>query len=220
VDTPEQVETAFAALAGEYRFRKGLAEGAVHEWRWGTGSWFDLRPLYFERHGWAPGRRLRQVPSHPDGLIECGLDRMGRVLVEREFNKFGFYETFYRWASEPLEVAHFHHWPEKPPINLVVVHMAGDRAVASDMAAIHGHTREEYRWDDDLVREVDVAYAKRVNGHLSPLLPQHRVRARYDEGGAVQRVERLWPPSLPWRVEEVVEVTFERRGKRIFRPKP
>ena len=217
----ERAESAFSVLRDEYRLRKGLAERAVNEWQWATSSWFDVRPLYFERNGWPRGRRLRKVPPDPNGRIECGLDRLGRVVVERQHNEFGFYETFYNWATDPLEVAHFDYSPEKAPINLLVVHMDGDgRAVTSNVAAIRGHTQEAYRWDGSLVREVNVAHGERANGHLAPLLPLHKARARYDERGVVQRVELLWPPSPPTRIEDTVELMFERRGARLFRPRP
>jgi transposase len=112
--------------------------------------------------------------------VSCGLDRMGRVVVERRFNRYGFYETFYDWSSEPLEAAHFDYSPEKRPINLLVVQMDGGRARASCQSATHGTTLEAYRWVGPLVREVEVPHAVRADGRLSPMRPRHTARADYD----------------------------------------
>ncbi len=197
----------------------------MHEWRWATSSWFEVQPLYFERHGFAPGRKLRHEPPNPKGRVQCGLDRMGRVVVERRYNEFGFYETFYNWSCEPIEAAHFDYGSkEKPPINLTVVKTEGGRVVSSDTAAIHGYTREEYRWDGSLLTEVRVYHAMRRRGRLSPLVLLRTDRAHYDKEGVVRRVEHVWPPlkkSLKkFRPKERIEVMFERRGNKIYRNCP
>jgi len=220
MDTLEQVESAFAKLASEYRSRKRLCEGTVRDWRWATWSWFDPRPLYFERHGFTPGRRLRQAPADKYGYVCCGFDEFGRVTVEREFNKFGFYESFYNWTADAIQVAHFDYAPDKKPINLLVVRIVGSRAISSSVAATHGHEREDYHWDGDQVRQVDVSHARREQGHLEDLKPLHTARARYNEKGLVQRVELVWPASPPAQLEEIIELMFERRGKKIYRRRP
>jgi hypothetical protein len=217
VDLVARTESGFAALGSEYRTRKERAEAVVCDWKWAKWSWFDPRPLYLERHGSAPGRQLRQHPVSPRSGVSCGLDRSGRVTVERQFNEFGFYETFYDWSAEPLEVAHFDYSAEKRPINLLIVLMEAGRAVASFVAAIYGFTREEYRWDGPLVREVDVYHAEREDGHLPPLQRWHTAKAQYTGKGVLERVEIVWPPSHSDRPDEVAKVVFERRGKRIFR---
>jgi hypothetical protein len=214
----EQVESAFAALGGQYRARKAAAEQAVREWRWATWYWFDLRPLHFERSRYPPGRRLRQPPLDPTNhRVLSGLDRLGRVVVDREYNEHGFFETFYDWAADQPEVALFDYWRTKEPISLMVVQMDGGRVVWAQESARGGYGREVYRWDGPLVREVEVYHAKREQGRLAPLRHVHTAKAHYDAAGVVQRVELHWPPSPPERADAVVEVVFERRGKRIYR---
>jgi hypothetical protein len=98
----EPLDRAFAALGKEYAARKSLSENSVREWRWYTSHWFDLRPLYFESNGWAPGRPLHKTSANP-GCVCCGLDAQGRVVVEREYDEFSeFKETFYNWDCEPI----------------------------------------------------------------------------------------------------------------------
>jgi hypothetical protein len=213
----KRAEVAFSKLGVEYFARKKISEGAVSEWKWASWCWFEVQPLYFERHGWAPGRTLRQTPTKRDGRVECGFDEMGRLAVERQYNEFGFYETFYDWSAKPIEVAHFDYSPEKKPINIILVEMDHERAVASFTSAIRGFTREEYKWVGPLVHEVDVHYAKRDNGKLSALRPWHIAKAQYDDAGVLQRVELVWPLAPPERPKPTVELMFERRGTRIWR---
>ncbi len=210
-------EDAFSQLGGQYHSRKQSSEGTVCEWKWATWCWFELQPLYFERHGWAPGRMLRQGPEKLKHQVECGLDHAGRVAVQREYHGSGFAETFYDWNAKPIEVAHFNYEPEKKPITLLLVQLDRGRAIASFQSAVHGFTREDYIWSGSVVSKVDVHYAKRVQGVLDSLRPWHTARAQYDSKEVVQRVELVWPPDPPQRPNEIVELMFERRGNRIHR---
>jgi hypothetical protein len=227
----KSLELAFKALKGQYQQRKAQAEKAVHEWRWATSSWFHIEPLWFERHGFAPGRKLRHEPLNSKYRVHCGLDRMGRVVVERGYHEFGFDETFYNWSCEPIEVAHFDYWigydrriRGKGPINLLFVKMEGGRVISTDRASRLGtgeYKREEYQWDGSRLTEVRVYGAVRSRGRPSRLLLHHTERAHYNREGLVHRVENVWPPlkkSLKkFRPKESIEVMFERRGNKIYR---
>jgi hypothetical protein len=225
VNVLSEVEAAFAALDGEFHTRKKAAEKAVRSWQWATWCWFDIKPLHFERSGLKPGRPLRQEPADRRNCVACGLDRDGRVVVERQFNEFGFYETFYDWGPGRVESVHFDYHVErshfglrskKQPINLVRAQLDDGRIVAADMAGSHGYTREAYQWEGGLVREISVQNARRQDGVLAPLRPSHTARAHYDDAGVLQRVERVWPAADVGRAEDLVEIMFERRGKTIY----
>lgn len=164
-----------------------------------------------------PRRRLRQAPENPASRVSCGIDEIGRVLVERQYNEHGFYETFYEWRATSLEAAHYDYSSEKKPINFMIVQTDDGRATSSDVAATHGYTREVYQWDGTLVREVKVEHAKRENGQLASLRPWHTARAKYDDRGVLQRIDLLWPAAPPERPDTSVELMFERRAGRIFR---
>lgn len=213
MNTIAKVEAGFAALSGEYQQRKEQAESAVSEWKWATGIWFDVRPLYFERNGLSRGRQLRNKPSKSDGCVSCGLDQLGRVTVERYGSDFGFRETFFKWSPNSVEVAHYAQ-SEKKPTGLLVAKLDADRVVESDMSAISGFFHEEYEWGDSVVKQVRFHYSQRVEGQLSPLQLWHTANAHYDEKNALQRVELVWPIMPPERVEEVVELVFKRRRKK------
>jgi len=225
VQADAQLEAAFAKLGGEYRARKEAAEKAVRDWQWATFSLLNIRPLHFERNGIKPGRPLAQEPSGRRNYVAYGIDREGRVVVERQHNEQGFYETFYDWGSGSLESAHFDYYAEpsrrgrssaKKPINLLRASMPGGRIAAADLAGASGYTREEYRWEGSLVREVRVLNALRRGRVLPPLRPSHTAREHYDDGGVLQRVERVWPAAVVGRPEDLVEIMFERRGKTIY----
>ena len=216
-DLVQRVDSVLGTLGSEYHLRKARAEDGVREWIWGTWCWFDPRPLHFERHGWAPGRRLRREPEIPDSHVSCGFDESGCVLVERQYNEHGFYETFYEWNATVLEAAHYDYFSDKKPISFMVVQTEDGRAMSSDVAATNGYTREAYHWDGAVVREVKVEYAKRRDGQLESLGPWHTARATYNDHGKLQRVDLLWPASPPERPDTTVELMFERRAGRIFR---
>lgn len=220
-----QLEAAFARLGGEYRPRKEEAEKAVCDWQWATFCRLDIRLLHFERNGIKPGRPLSQEPSGRRNYVAYGLDRDGRVVVERQHNEQGFYETFRDWGSGSVESAHFDYYVEpsrrgrttgKEPINLLRASMRDGHIVAADLAGANGYTREEYRWEGGLVREVRVLNALRKDGVLAPLQPSHTARAHYGADGVLQRVDRVWPAAAVGRPEDLVEIMFERRGKTIY----
>jgi hypothetical protein len=48
---------------------------------------------------------------------------------------------------------------------------------SSSAAATHGHTREDYEWDGDQVRQVAVSHARREQGHLEDLRPLHTAKS-------------------------------------------
>lgn len=214
-----RVETNFAKLHSEYQMRKNSSEALVIEWRWYTWCWFDIRPLHFERNGWAPGRRLGKIPAHPSGSVENGFDAQGRVVVERQFNEFGYYETFYDWTSELAEVAHFDYWTDKTPINLMLVQWENGKVRASYESAIHGYKHEEYCWNRSVVRMVKVKHGRREKGVLLPVRPLHDAKIDYDDANRVERVTLIWPPSAPDQSKTIKEVMYERRGGKIYRPR-
>ena len=207
-------------LANDYKKRKSQSEGLVKSWKWATASLYDPRPLYFERHGLSKGRKLRTEPVDGRGYWSCGLDNSGRVVVEHEYNEFGFYETFYDWSTNPLQVAHYDYTNDKRPIYLLTLTSEGERFISSECAAIHGYLREEYNWDNMNLIEVNVSYSSREDGQISRLQHWHTARIFYREGGVVQRVELHWPSKLSTSPEGIVELMFERRGKRIYRNSP
>ena len=220
VEDVEQIESAFESLASEYPFRKKLAENQVLEWHWATFTWFDLRPLHFERCGIRPGRRLRRAPADRYGRNYYGLDQKGRVVVERDFNEFGFYETFYNWNCHSVEVVHFDYGPEKKPINFMMVRYSENRPTSSSTSAIASYQYENYRWNGDLISQVDLHVAERRQGSLEKLRLWHTAHATYDDKRVLQRVELHWPTDLQRDANDSAEVKFERRGKRIYRPHP
>jgi hypothetical protein len=137
--------------------------------------------------------------------------------VERYYNEFGFYETFYDWTSGRPVAAHYDYSPEKAPIYLLVTHTDAGRVVESHHAATHGFALEAYRWTGDLVSEVSIRVAERKGRKLGRLRPYQRVRARYNAAGVLARVEVVWLPSPPERPDEDLQVPFQRRGGRILR---
>jgi hypothetical protein len=205
----QTADRLFDALKSQYDERKVTAEREVSSWRWASGPWFDARPLYFERHNDRPGRLLKKPPASPKNRVEVGFDAAGQVLVQREHNEFGCYESFYRWDTSPAEVARYHYHSDKDAINLLVLASDGRRLEASHLVAQQGWVREEYVWEGPRLSEVVVCHAPRVAGHYLTLEALHVARALY-QGEHLARVELHWPSQPPSRPEPIVEIAWLR----------
>ena len=209
-----EVEEAFALLPREYELRKAEAEAAVDKWSYSTSRRFDARPYYFDRHGSTPGRTCRQVASTKNRGTAEGFDHEGRLLVERQYNEISFYQSFSRWSEECVEIAHFHHWDNKP-INLLRLVYAHGRPAECHFAATAGGSVEQYVWDRDLLSSAKVYYTPRIAGMLGHLVLHHTDELTYGTHGKIQRAEVLWPETDTRSTHR--ELVYERRGDRIWR---
>ncbi len=213
MDFMAKMEAAFAALSRDYTARKKAAEGKVCDWKWSKSPWFDPRPLHFERQESRPGRLMRTPPADPVDHCECGLDSVGRVVVERQYNEVGVSETFYDWSADPVEWAGYDSGGKKGPIFVALAPMESGRAVASYDSARYGYMSEEYHWVGAHVDEVKEFYAKRDDdtGKLGPLTLFRRATAEYDAKEVLERVVCHWLPSPPRNPKGGSKVTYERR---------
>lgn len=218
--TNAEIELAFASLSEEYDSLKVSTECRVKFWRWSTSPWFDPRPLHFERMGHAAGRQLRTEPANRVGRVCCGFDEQSRVVIERNFNELGYYETFFNWTTESVEAAHYDYSPEKKPINRLSVTLVDNRAISSVRSAIHGFIRELYEWRGSLLISVFREQAKREDGHIGRFTPLHATAIDYDDNGVLSRIVDRWPKSAEIGSTEITELVFERRGGKIYRRRP
>lgn len=207
--TPHEADVLFVALSSEYSERKAEAEARVRRWQWATNSFYDPRPLFFECNRNHPGRLLRKPPVKTVGRVQCGLDVNDRVVVEREYNRFGFYESFYAWERQPIQVARYDYCADKNPINIILLGQENQRIVVADQIAQLGWSHEEFCWNGPWLFEIRVSYAPREAGHYLQLKPWHVVRPIYSSD-ELARVELHWPADPPARLEPIIEVVFER----------
>lgn len=181
----------------------------MESWEWATSPWFDVRPLWFERHNDLPGRRLKAVPKRTDNRTEVGLGRDDIVWVERNHTKFGPYETLFRWEKSAVESVRYH-FHAQDPINWIRCSFIEGRATESLLVAEMGWIREVYEYSKHRLTAVHVEHAPRNANHFLPLQPLHVAIPCYDADDALERIELHWPPDPPGRPESVVEIAFLR----------
>lgn len=210
-------ETAFAGLAAEYHSRKELAEQQVVEWKWESWHMFNPKPLYFERSGHAPGRPLKLKPTDKNNRIEYGLDEERRIVVTRQYNQFGFYETFYKYAPRWIESAHFDCHAAKEPINIELVELEEGKAVSATSSAVNGCSTETYERTGTQVTTIHQATAERIADKTPELLPNYVAACEYDDAGKLQRVTRTWFDRSPAMLVISTDTPVERVGKGIRR---
>lgn len=71
-----------------YQELKQRCEARVARWEWGTSRLHSLRPHDAETLGLTPGKWLPKAPAKRHNKVEYGLDRDGRLVVERRYHDF------------------------------------------------------------------------------------------------------------------------------------
>jgi hypothetical protein len=207
---PADANAIFAGLQEEYATRRAEAESEVVHWGWYTAPFFDLRPLWFQRHYDLPGSPMRKRPAHLNGRVEVGVDARSRIAVERLYNEYGFYETFFRWAHDHVEAAHYDYYvPDRRPINVLLLNYLDSRPISADLIGERGWVREEYEWQNDELVGVQVFHTERVGRHYSDLRPHSTIRPVYSDR-ELDSIHVQWPPDPPRRPGPVVEVVYKR----------
>lgn len=164
----EQLEERFADARRSYGFRKETIERTVREWAWFTSPSHDPRPLYFEREGDTPGRRLRREPKSIAGKYHIGFDSPGKLVVERIYVlPDACYETFIFSQGEVVELTRYDYSSEKGVVS--VAHIKYDmkgRMLWYALKGREGSWREEYFWREALLTRVEVSEGGRVDKKL------------------------------------------------------
>lgn len=209
----ELAEKAFRKLGKEYAGRKAIAQKLVVDWGYSKRSVFDIRPLQDEVSGWPPGRRLKSKPADLKNIFETGYDAAGRVVMERQYTESVklFYETFYDWSVDPIQIAHYDYDTEKQPIFSMFAEVIEGRVVATWVAAKMGLSYDVYHWQADRCIRIDSYYSARTSGKRRPLSLFSIVKATYDKGGVLLRVANHSNES-----DDDPEITFELRGEKEY----
>lgn len=209
----ELVDKAFRKLEKEYASRKSAAQKLVVEWRYSKRSVFDVRPLHDEVTGWPPGRPLKAKPANLKNIFETGYDAAGRIVAERQYTESvrAFYETFYDWSTNPVEVSHYTYEPEKEPIFAMFAEIADGRVVATWNAAKMGLGYDIYHWEAGRCVRIDSYHTERSGGKCPRLRPFSITKAVYDEAGVLQRVASHSDDD-----DDDPEITYELRGEKEY----
>ena len=188
-------DRAFRKLAKEYAARKAAAQKLVVEWRYAKRSIFDIRPADLKN------------------IFESGVDAVGRIMVERQYTESAraFYETFYDWSTNPVEVSHYTYEPEKEPIFAMFAEMVDGRVVATWTAANMGLGYDIYHWEAGRCVRIDSHHAERAGGKLPRLRPFSITKAIYDAAGVLQRVANHSDED-----DDDPEITYELRGEKAY----
>ncbi|WP_204072268.1 hypothetical protein [Planotetraspora phitsanulokensis] len=196
------LDERFARLAEEYGQRRAAAYAEAVRWEWYDDDAFDLRPLYYERSLWRPGRRLAERPPVSRDHVQIGFDADDRLVVLLEYSGFLdgtlYYETFRTHLTGIVEEARFHVADGKP-IYLHEYRFEAGRIGQALIAAVAGGGYETYDYDGDRVTRVAVHHAARRRG--APLRPEPWtvIGAAYD-GEGLSRLE-ISAPGGPAQVK-------------------
>jgi hypothetical protein len=209
----ETLEKQFRRSRRDYDKRKAVTESRVAEWRWATKPFWNINPLYFEIHASRPGRPLKQEPANRAGKSCIGLDDLGRVVVEREYDKFGPEETFYDWEKNPVEIACYRAYRDAEPINLHVAKFVRDRLSLLVKTATGGASVEKYQWKDDRLESITIRYAPRDGKTLCGLAPYQTIRAAYSKDGSPKNIWIDWAGSED--SDSYTELVFRSRVKPV-----
>ena len=217
-----QTRALFESLASTYATRKRSAEAVATRHEYYTVPAHDIRPLHFERSGATPGRKCNAERAHASVAgVMVGVDGTGRVAFGRQYNPYGFYETFYEWEAAVTTSCHYDYSAEKAPINVTRVQLREGRPYQAVACGVQGCSVETYRYENGLLAIVSLAHAARTAGVVAQLSPLRRETLSYDSEGRLARV--TWADlvsteaGIRMRPEWPV---YERRGRRIWRRGP
>lgn len=206
-------DKAFRKLAKEYASRKAAAEKLVVTWSYSKRSVADFRPLHDEASGWPPGRPMKSKPANLKNVFETGYDAMGRVMVEKQYTESArqFYETFYAWSADLVEVACYGYESEKDAIAMRSAEVVNGRVVAAWIAGRMGFGYDVYHWEAGRCVRIDSFHAHRPSGKRGPLRPFSITKAIYNEAGVLQRVA-----SYSDEDDDDPEIRYELRGETAY----
>ena len=201
----------------------------VSTWEWSTGSRHGLLPYRFERYP-GRGRRLKARPPDIAQHTESGLAAEGRLLVERVYDyRHEPHETLILHGEAMTEVVTFAPEPRLPLGSARIVRADG-RVVRHVAFRLNGYTpkfaevgrspdrlvewlgpngrfltAEDYHWDGEVLREVEV-YLEMPG--IGPA--RSRDRFSYADDGSLAGIDRVW-------ADESVQAVYRprRRGQTL-----
>lgn len=171
-----------ATLSREAFAARAAVEVVRREWY--TGLPFDMRPLYFERFGWPPARRLAQRPAPDEDCHEIGFDAAGRpAALTYHHSGQPYYERFWDYSGWPDTVEEVTFFAGGRPTHLLrCTYSDGRMRVAQEVpAGSHGDGYEEYEYSGDAVTRV------RFVGEFKSTF-----NAAYDDRGHLSRLEQVF----------------------------
>lgn len=206
-------DKAFRKLGNEYAARKAAAKELVVEWSYSKRSVRDFRPLHDEVTGWPPGRPMKTKPANLKNVFETGYDSAGRVVLVKQYTDsvHEFYETFYDWSVNPVEIAAYSYEPEKDAIAINFAEIVDGRVVATWGAAKMGFGYDIYHWDAGRCVRMDSFHGHRRSGKREPLRPFSITKATYNEAGVLLRVASHSDDD-----DDDPEIKYELRGDKAY----
>ena len=183
----------------------------VTRWEWSTGRRYSLLPVHFERYP-GRGRLLKDPPQPRSQHTQSGLGADGRFLVQRVFDyQDHAFEQYVAYGNPVTDIVEFSPGPHIPTEH-GRIERDGAKVVRFESFRLNGYTPkmgamgrspdrlaewlgpngrflvvEEYRYDGDLLREIEV-YGE------TPGLGPHRYvdRLSHDADGSLSGIDRTW----------------------------
>lgn len=145
----------FEKSRSKYSDLKATTERSVLSFEYATGPYYELNPLYHKLNGIPQGRKLREVPTSMEGIYEFGLDEQRNVILIRQYNKFGFYETFLIYREESVSSYRYDYSEDKEPVNVRRATYDEGKLVKLVSDAQYGSTIQEFIYSGERIVRVD-----------------------------------------------------------------
>jgi hypothetical protein len=153
----------------------------------------SYQPLDFERHGWRPGRLLKNRPARGD-YVEDFFDSAARWIATCEHTVAGgyaYYEEFFERKGSGVEGTRFDTYePDRKPLNTSRASFDGDLIIDYSGHGQEGWSYEVYRRDvHGIITTIEcVQFQPLYHEQLAASV----VSIEYDSDGAVQAIRQAW----------------------------
>jgi hypothetical protein len=157
-----------------------------------TDNRLTLQPLFYERHGWRPGRVLKQRPRAGMDFVEDFFDTSGRWIATCEHtDPYGYYEEFFEHHAGVVHGTRFDpSAPDKRPINVSHARFSGDLIVEYALRGAYGWWYEIYRRDDR--GRVSAIECVGIDPHIDQRPASSVVEVVYGSDGLLEAIRQRW----------------------------
>ena len=87
--TLDELQNQATTFEKNYISLKEKIESEVAEWKWSKKQYYSVEPFFNEkdRRG-KQAKLLKNAPKGPAGNVQCGFNTAGKVMIEKEIQKF------------------------------------------------------------------------------------------------------------------------------------
>lgn len=146
-----QPEVLFQNGEKNYSKIKKQTEDKVVVWHWAKGSLANFEPYYYEEKKYPLPKKLKTAPKDKNYHTQYGVDRFGNIIVERDFNTSGFYESFYQIEDDKITSFRYSYHEEKEIINCRIYFFKEGKIDMIKASATYAINSTKYSYQNNLL---------------------------------------------------------------------